>query len=210
LSRPFPDPAATLPEALERAARHFPTRGIAVFEGRGAAYTRRTYEEILAAARLAAGRWAAVGVGAGDRVLVVLPTSWEWLDAWLGALLAGALPVAVAPGAALGAGEAQVRKVDALAEHLGARFAVVPPPFRVAATGLGARRAAAAAITADELAARAPARAAARRPEPEDVAFLQLCRRDVQHPVVAGMQQHSRRAAADAGARVDGAHGRLQ
>ena len=174
MSRPFPDPPQNLPEALERAARHFPRRGIAVFEGRGAAARRRVYPDVLAGAREAAGRWAALGLAPGDRVLVCLPTSWAWLDAWLGALLAGALPVAVAPGAAMGAGEAQVRRVDALAEHLDARFAVVPPAFRAAAEELGARRAAAAAITAEELAAQAPARLAAPRPAPEDVAFLQL------------------------------------
>lgn len=174
MSRPFPDPPETLPQALARAARHFPERGIAVAEGRGTSSTRRSYPEVLAAVREAAGRWAAVGLGPGDRVLVCLPTSWEWLDAWLGALWLGALPVAVAPGAAMGAAEAHLRRVDTLVEHLDARFAVVPPAFRGAAEEIGARRAAAAAISAAELAGAAPAPYAAPRPTPEELAFLQL------------------------------------
>ncbi len=174
MSAGFPDPPVTLPEALERAARHFPQRGIAVFEGRGKTCSRRTYPEILAAAGEAAGRWAALGVEPGERVLVCLPTSWDWFDAWLGALLAGALPVAVAPGAAMGAAEAQVRKVDTLTQRLGARYAVSPPAFRDAARRLGAEHAAGAAITSEELAGTAPGRLSVPPPAPGETAFLQL------------------------------------
>ena len=174
LSRSLPDPPQTLPEALERAAKHFPARGIAVFAGRGSRHVRRTYPEILAAARATAGRWAALGVVPGDRVLISLPTSWELLDAWLGALLTGALPVAVAPGAAMGAAEAQIHKVDGLVERLDARFAVVSDAFPAAARGLGAERATAAAITVGGLAGTAPKTFTAPPPDPEDTAFLQL------------------------------------
>jgi acyl-CoA synthetase (AMP-forming)/AMP-acid ligase II len=174
LRRPFPDPPATLPEALERAARYFPERGIAVFEGRGKSCVRRTYPEILAAARDAAGRWADLGVASGDRILVSLPTSWDFLDAWLGAILRGALPVGVAPGAAVGAAAAQVRKVDGLVELLGAKLAVVPEAFRDAARDAGAGRAAAVSITATELSARPAASFSAPRPEEDETAFLQL------------------------------------
>lgn len=174
MSRSFPDPPRTLPEALERAARFFPEKGVALFEGRGKKYRRRTYPEIVSAVRESAGRWADLGVEPGDRVMVCLPTSWAWFDTWFGALLRGALPVAVAPGAALGAAEAHLRKVDALVERIEARYVVVPPSFRGAAREIGANRAADAAITSEEQASRAVASFTAPDPEPEDVAFLQL------------------------------------
>lgn len=166
----------TLPAALERAAERFPERGVTLFDGRGRPAGRRTYSQLLAGARAGAGRWTALGVAAGEPVLVSLPTSWSFLDAWLGALLAGALPVAVAPGAALGAAEAHVRKLDGLLERLGARRVVVPEAVREGAEGLGARRAAEAALTVEELeGVSAKARPAPLpEPEPDEVAFLQL------------------------------------
>lgn len=166
----------TLPATLERAARRFPDRGISIYEGRRGHSTRRTYPEILAAARETAGRWAALGVEPGDRVLVALPNSWDWTDAWLGVMLRGALPVAIAPGAAVGAAEAQMRKVDGLIERLEARFAVVPESFPPAAEKLAPelphlRRA---ALTSKQLAGTAPASFTAPEPTPDDLAFLQL------------------------------------
>ena len=115
------DPGFSIRTLLERAALQFPERGIAIFDGRGRRHERRTYAEILQSVRRAAGRWAALGVEPGDRVLISQPTSWTWLDAWLGATILGALPVAVAPGAALGGGSAHIRKVDGLVERLDAR-----------------------------------------------------------------------------------------
>ena len=167
----FPE---TLPAALERAAERFPERGVTLFDGRGRPAGRRSYPELLAGARVGAGRWNALGLGAGEPVLVALPTSWSWLDAWLGAALAGGLPVAVAPGAALGAAEAHVRKVDGLLGRLGARRVVVPEAVREGAEGMGARRAAEAAVTAEELEGVTPEDRSVPEPDPGETAFLQL------------------------------------
>ncbi|MCP3958704.1 MAG: fatty acyl-AMP ligase [bacterium] len=170
----FPEPPSTLPEAFERAAAHFPERGIAVFDSRGRASERRTYPEVLASVRRAAGRWAALGVRPGDRVLVCLPTSWPWFESWLGAMFQGVLPVAVAPGAAFGAAEAQIRKVEGLVERLDASRTVVTPGFRRDAERAGARRTTEVAITFEELSGLAPEGSTDRRPEPAEIAFLQL------------------------------------
>ncbi|MCP4655109.1 MAG: fatty acyl-AMP ligase [bacterium] len=174
MSRPFPDPPATVPQALERAATHFADRGIAIFDGRGRSYERRTYPEVLAATRRAAGRWAALGLAPGDRVLVCLPTSWAWFDAWFGVLLCGALPVAVAPVAAMGATDAQISKVEALVERLGARRVVTSAGFRHDAERFAAHRTVAAAITSEELEAVTPAATPTPSPAAEEIAFLQL------------------------------------
>lgn len=174
MSRSFPEPAATLPTSLERAAAHFPERGIAVFDGRGRRHERRTYPEVLGAARRAAGRWAALGVEPGDRVMVSLNTSWAWLESWLGAMLRGALPVAVAPAGGLGGAEAQMHKVETLLERLGAKFVVVGPGFARDAEDYGARRAQEAALSWEDFSATTPAGDPLPEPEPGETAFLQL------------------------------------
>ncbi|MEM8931867.1 MAG: fatty acyl-AMP ligase [Acidobacteriota bacterium] len=168
------DPDATLPDLLDRAALCFPERGIAIFDGRGRRHERRTYVQVRDAARLAASRWSMLGVRPGDRVLVAQPTSWDWLDAWLGAVLLGALPVAVAPGAVLGAARAHLEKVDRLVRRLGARYVVVSDAFRKEARAAGFDAAAGAAITPAELARTTPATVVGPRPSAEDLAFLQL------------------------------------
>ena len=163
-----------MPEAIERAASHFPQRGVAIFDSRGRVHQRRTYPEVLAAARQAAGRWAALGVLPGDRILVSVPTSWAWLDAWLGALFCGALPVAVAPGAAMGASAAQIRKIEALVNRLAPRHVVVSAGFRRSADFDQAARTFAVAMTPEELAGQAPDTVTAPLAKPEEVAFLQF------------------------------------
>lgn len=176
MSRPFPDPPATVPGLLERAADHFPQCGVAIFDGRGRSCERRTYPEVLASVRRGAGRWSALGVAPGDRVLVCLPTSWAWLEAWLGAVVRGALPVAVARGAALGAGEAHVRKIEGLVERLRPERLLLSAGLRRDLGRYGARRAAEVAITDEELAKVSPraAGAPAPGPDPEEIVFLQL------------------------------------
>ncbi|MEE8522403.1 MAG: AMP-binding protein [Thermoanaerobaculia bacterium] len=174
MQSPFPDPPTSLPEILERAAVHFPERGVAIFDGRGKSCERRTYPEMLAAVGAAAGRWTALGVEPGDRVVVCLPTSWEWVEAWLGAVACGALPVAIARGAPLGAAEAHIRKVEAVVDHLAPRRMVASAAFRQDLERFDAHRAAATTITPEELAAIAPKTVTAPKPDPEDTAFLQL------------------------------------
>ncbi len=171
---PFPEPPSTLPRALERAAGAFPERGVAIFDSRGRAAERRTYPQLLESVRQAAGRWAALGVEPGELVLISIPTSWSWFEAWLGALWRGAIPVAVAPGAAMGAAATQVKKVEGLVASLGAERAVVTPGFRDQAEAAGARKTLEVALTPDELEAATPATFARPDPEPGDVAFLQL------------------------------------
>jgi acyl-CoA synthetase (AMP-forming)/AMP-acid ligase II len=53
-------------------------------------------------ARAAAAGLRAVGIGEGDRVALVLPTGEEFMDAFFGAVLAGAVPVPLYPPVRLG------------------------------------------------------------------------------------------------------------
>jgi acyl-CoA synthetase (AMP-forming)/AMP-acid ligase II len=165
----------TLPELLERAASESPDRGIALYDGRGRPIGRRGYAELRAAALTTAARYSALGVGPGDRVLVGLPTSWEWMDAWLGALVLGALPAALAPPGAMGSSEGYAARVQYLVELLGASRLVSSDGLRAELQDIGAGEAAAALITPDELQEIDPAPDfKPSRPDPEQTAFLQF------------------------------------
>ena len=126
-----------VPGLLARAASRWPERGIALVDGRGRPQGRWTYTELLAHAEAAGARLARRGVRPRDPVLVCLGTSWEFLAHWFGALLHGALPVAVAPTGSSGAAEFHFRKVDAIAERLSAPLVVASDVFRDDARSFG-------------------------------------------------------------------------
>ena len=173
MNTPSPQPT-NLPEALERAAREHPDRGVAIFDNRGKTAERRTYPEVLATARRSAARLAALGVGRRDRVLILLPTSWEWMEAWLGTLLAGGWPVAMSAGGPMGAAEVMLDTTDRVVERIGARRVVAAAGFCAQARAAGYPWAAG-AITPEELAeVEVSGFPAVPSPDPDEVAFLQL------------------------------------
>ncbi len=61
-----------------------------------------SFREILERARRTAGALSALGVSSGDRVAIVLPTCPAFVEAYFGALLAGAVPVPLYPPFRLG------------------------------------------------------------------------------------------------------------
>lgn len=84
-------------DVLWEAAEKHPERGISIYDRRGENCETKKYPEFLADVRLAASSLQQMGVKAGDRVLVALPTSWEMLSIWLGCVHLGAFPAAIAP-----------------------------------------------------------------------------------------------------------------
>jgi carnitine-CoA ligase len=80
----------TIPAILDARAAQTPDAPFIHFDG-----VDRTYAEALTAAERAAGGLAALGIGRGDRVALMLPNSLEFLDLWFGATLLGAVLVPV-------------------------------------------------------------------------------------------------------------------
>ncbi|MEM8886037.1 MAG: AMP-binding protein [Planctomycetota bacterium] len=126
----FPGLPDTLPALLERAARAFPARTVTILDGRGRKEESYSFAQLHERATTAARHWAGAGLRAGDPVVVALPTSIDWCDAWLGAACAGGLPVATAPPGGFGGGDAQARKIEELRTQLDTRWAVVTPTLR--------------------------------------------------------------------------------
>lgn len=163
-----------MPAALERAARERPRNGFRIYNRRGSATEDRNYPEMLQSVRAAAARLKAAGVGPGDRVPVCLPTGWPFVEAWLGAVWLGALPVAMAYQGAMSSAEAQVGKLDAVCERLGARRLVCDMPLKDELAKFGARHAGPVALAFEDFAALPGGEPPAYDAAPEELAFLQL------------------------------------
>ena len=164
------DSPITLRDALVRAAREFPTRGVTIVHSRRREVAR-TFPQLLESILLGAGRLAALGIARGDRVVVSLATSWEWFEYYFGAMWLGALPVALAAGAS----SADLRRLQQLLEKLEAPRVVATSALAVAAERAGDRRVRDAILTTEALAAAAPASVPCDQEiDPRAVAFLQL------------------------------------
>jgi acyl-CoA synthetase (AMP-forming)/AMP-acid ligase II len=160
---------ATLVHALAAAAAH--PSGVTFVE----LSERETFvpwREVRERATRAAGALAARGVAPGDRVAIVLRTEPAFLDAFLGAWLAGAIPVPLYPPVRLGRMEEYVRSTARMLAVAGARLVVssgavrrlLGPAVAAAAPALGA-------ISADALLGGAPR---ARVPDPGELALVQF------------------------------------
>ncbi len=90
----------------------------------------RSYQELLADAQHFAGRLASKGVNEGDRVLIVLPTSFEYIVAFFATQLVGAIPVPSYPPAALEKAEVAIDRLSHIASHCGARFGITSRKLR--------------------------------------------------------------------------------
>jgi fatty-acyl-CoA synthase len=165
----------TITEALKRAASEFPDRGIGIFDGRGRRVERRTYDEFWESATQTAARIATLGLEPHEPVIIALPTSWEWLDAWWGVVLAGGLPVAASGAGAIAAAESQFSKVNAIMGKLNCRRVISSLGFRQRALEHGHVWAKDRVVTLEEIHQLSPQPAF--RPhsgQPDETAFLQL------------------------------------
>ncbi|RVW03117.1 long-chain fatty acid--CoA ligase [Rhodococcus xishaensis] len=93
-----------LTELLDVAAHRYAGREAVVEAGGG---PRLTYAQLWTSASRIAGGMLERGVGIGDRVAIRMPNGVRWVQAFLGVLLAGGVPVPVHPGLT----DAQLRRI---------------------------------------------------------------------------------------------------
>lgn len=121
----------TVLHAFIHAGRHAGGRGITLVpEDEQAPEEFRSYRELVLDAQHIAGRLAAEGVGAGDPVLIVLPTSFEFVATFFAVQLLGAVPVPSYPPALLERAEVALDRLAHVARHAGARWCVTNRKLR--------------------------------------------------------------------------------
>ena len=125
---PAPAPRhATVSAALAAAAAH---RSGVTFVGLHEEETRLSWAEVHRRALRSAGALRELGVAPGDRVALVLRTEPAFLDAFFGALCAGAVPVPLYPPVRLGRLEEYLAATARMMRVSGARIAVTFPAVR--------------------------------------------------------------------------------
>ena len=121
-----PAQAQTLVEALEYHVERQPER-LTVFLYEGEQEHRITYRDLWEGAMRYAARLAEQGVGPGQTVAIMLPTSQEYLFCFYGALLAGAIPVPLYPPARLATIEDHMTRHVSILKSAGAAVMVTIP-----------------------------------------------------------------------------------
>src|SRR3954468_18664159 len=116
---------ATVGEALESAAAS--PLGLTFVDARERE-TALSFAELYARACRAAGGLRALVVRRGDRVAIVLPTGPAFMDAFFGAVLAGAVPVPLYPPVRLGRLEEFHRRTARMLQACGAAIILSEPP----------------------------------------------------------------------------------
>ncbi len=122
--------ASTVLEALEQAARDRPDVGITLLSEKGDVPPEaRSYAEILSATRRRASQLEEGGVRRGDRVILVLPTGFDFVETFFGLQMLGAVPVPTYPPMSLQQAAVGLERVQHVAEDAGARFCLTIRSF---------------------------------------------------------------------------------
>ncbi len=168
---PAPAPRhPTVAAALAAAARH--PSGVTFVDLRERE-TWLAWSEVLGRARRAAAALRRLGVRPGDRVAVLLRTEPAFLDAFFGAVLAGAVPVPLYPPVRLGRLDEYLAATARLLAISGARLAVSGGPVRrLIGEALARARPELGCIAAERLASE-PGDLAV-HPAPADLALVQF------------------------------------
>ncbi|MEV0647302.1 MupA/Atu3671 family FMN-dependent luciferase-like monooxygenase [Phytomonospora sp. NPDC050363] len=158
--------APTLADALILAAERHPGNGLRIIGE--AATTRRTYPELLEAARRTLTALRAAGLGPGDRLICVVPPAADFFPVFWGCLLGGIVPTVVARPILWEEGDPGFEKLVHTSAKLGG-----PPVVGAEGTPLHRLRPDWELLDTAALLAGEPAMEL-HRPRPSDVALYQL------------------------------------
>jgi len=121
----------TLLHALADAARQGDDVGVTLLSDRAETpEEQRSYRALYEASRAAAVKLAEEGVGEGDRVLIVLPTSFDFITTFFAVELLGAVPVPSYPPAALERAPQAIARLRHVVASAGAKLCVTDRRLR--------------------------------------------------------------------------------
>lgn len=119
-----PSHASTLIEALLYQVQRQPDREVLFFLEEGEESVRWTYPDLLRAAQKVAGGLGSLGVRAGERVGVMLPSGPDYLAAFYGMLWVGAVPVPLYPPFRLDQLEEYVKRQSIILKAAGVKHLI--------------------------------------------------------------------------------------
>lgn len=141
----------TMVEALAAAARQGGKAGITLyFDDEDRPSEHKTFAELFSDVKRAASALASRGVLPGDRVLLVMPTSFEFITSFFATQRLGAIPVPSYPPAALERVETGLERIAHIGNHSGAAWCVTTKALRPVLGDLGLRVASLRRISAAE------------------------------------------------------------
>jgi fatty-acyl-CoA synthase len=172
---PAESDAPTLVALLRRAAAHArgETHGLRFLDRRERA-TFLSWREVAARAGRVAASLVARGIRPGERVAIVHPTGPGFFDAFLGTLLAGAVPAPLYPPFRLGAMAEYERRTAAMIAASSARLVLADRAVRRLIGGVAARARAPLGEACVEELLEGVSAAATPLPEPADLALVQF------------------------------------
>lgn len=130
LNEPVPEVCATLPEVLAwHAAQHGDRTHLTLLDDNDVPKAM-TYAELASGATAVAQRLLEAGVGRGDRVAIMLPTSHAFFWTFAGIQYAGAVPVPIYPPFRLAQLEEHLRRQTGILTSCGAVLLVTVPEAR--------------------------------------------------------------------------------
>ena len=161
---------ATFGEALEYAARS--AKGFNFHDPRGRLTRVYPYSELLEDSLVAAWRFAAAGVGKGDRVALIAETGPEFAALFCGAVLAGAWPVPLPLPTSFGGKEGYIDQVAVQLASSAPKLLLYPAEIAAMATAAAERERVGARAWEDFLAG-ASEPCALPAAAPDDICYLQ-------------------------------------
>lgn len=131
-----PHKASTFFEALTWHAEQHPDRRHALLLTGQDAEPPLSYGELLTSAYRAAGALQQADLQRGDTVILMLPTSYEYLACFMGALIAGGIPVPIYPPARVSQVVAHLRRHRRIIANAGAQFLIADEQIKRVADAL--------------------------------------------------------------------------
>ncbi len=166
---------ATIAELLQRTAADYPDKGIQMGDRSGRRFDRFSYRDLREHATLFSSRWRTAGVERGDRILICQNTSWDFIGAWLGAILIGAHPAAIAPAVGGLKGSSHFAdRLETFRSVIGASKLLISERMAQDLREEQPEALGSIAITIEDLAKLTGGEAKAVEASPEDLAFLQF------------------------------------
>lgn len=163
----------TISDAIRAGNAEQPDRIAYYFETPGEEARSYTYAQLYQACLRRAAAYRAEGLGKGDRLAMIVPQAEDFVLSFLGATLAGVIPVPMYPPVALGKVESYTKNAEHIVTSSGARALLTTKQVRTIVGSLREQGTVEKLLTLESLPIDAPTAGVEATVTPEDVCFLQ-------------------------------------